>query len=435
MNLLFFTVELERSRPRTRALGDRSRNESPLRKRSFRWILLATAALLCAAAVGWVLAGGGGPFVNDVLDWLPIDTASASAGGGGKARLEITSLPNNATVLVDGHQKGKTPLSLAVIKGAHTLMLTHPAAVDTRRQLDVTADMDVIVSMWRRRPDAMPLKPAYPGASIRGAAFLADGRLTLAMALPGPAGNQADGMMNEAWILDPTSGSLIPFKARSNPRAAIVAVSPDGTNLAYAQPQQSDTRPTTTRPRLTEALVAGAGGSPAVKAFTLPAVNVNPASGSATTNEIEEVHDLAWTPDGRHLLVAVRLVGFAGGYQAAPRSRLLLVDAESTDEQQVAPVELLTLPAEIVAGSYNWDPDGKWVAFLTQATTGPGGQLRRVVRRGHQRRWCRLGVPLCGGPWAAVRCGRSSAGSSCGLVTNAGWTSCLRGTHAEVHGK
>jgi hypothetical protein len=51
---------------------------------------------------------------------------------------------------------------------------------------------------------------------------------------------------------------------------------------------------------------------------------------------------------------------------------LLLVDAERDGEQRT-PVELVTLPAEIVAGSYTWAADGKWVAFLTQATTGNGG--------------------------------------------------------------
>jgi len=36
-------------------------------------------------------------------------------------------------------------------------------------------------------------------------------------------------------------------------------------------------------------------------------------------------------------------------------------------------VELMTLPAELVAGSYAWAQDGHWVAFLAQAPTGSGG--------------------------------------------------------------
>ncbi len=33
----------------------------------------------------------------------------------------------------------------------------------------------------------------------------------------------------------------------------------------------------------------------------------------------------------------------------------------------------LILPADVVAGSYVWAPDGHWAAFLTQAAAGPGG--------------------------------------------------------------
>jgi len=82
---------------------------------------------------------------------------------------------------------------------------------------------------------------------------------------------------------------------------------------------------------------------------------------------------VAWTPDGRHLLVTVRLAAIAGGYAQARRSRVLLVDASS--EQLTPPVELMTLPAEVVAGSYTWASDGHWVAFLTQAPTGSGGNV------------------------------------------------------------
>jgi hypothetical protein len=33
----------------------------------------------------------------------------------------------------------------------------------------------------------------------------------------------------------------------------------------------------------------------------------------------------------------------------------------------------MTLPAEVVPGSYVWAPDGNWVAFLREATTGSNG--------------------------------------------------------------
>lgn len=377
MNLLFFTVELERSYPGDRPLSNPSRPVSAARKGRFGWIPATIGAVICAAgaaAAGWVLAGGG-PLVNDLPDWLPGNATSASTDAGGKAQVTITSQPDNATVFVDGGQKGKTPLSLALLKGMHTLMVTDPAAVDNQRQLNVTTAMDVTVNMWRRRPVAMQLKPAYPGASISSAAFLADGRLALSMAVPGRAGNPWDRMLAESWIFDPTSGSLVPFIAKpSNPRAAIVSVSPDARNLAYVQPNQSDAQTGIARPWLDEVSVASEEGSaPPRRVFTLPPVSTNRASGLATASELEEVHDVAWTPDGRHLLLTVRLVGFAGGDPASPRTRLLLVDVNTGDQQLAPPVELLTLPAEVVAASYSWAPDGNWVAFLTQATSGPGG--------------------------------------------------------------
>jgi hypothetical protein len=189
------------------------------------------------------------------------------------------------------------------------------------------------------------------------------------MAVPGAGGNAANRPLAEAWILDPGTGSLAPFVATSNPRAPIVAVSPDGSRLAYAQAQRAVSGAGASTERATDVLVAVADGSETVTVFELPIVSGNPTSNSETSNGVEEVHDLAWTPDGKHLLVTVRLVG---GYSSASRSRLLLVDAER-DGGQRTPVELVTLPAEIVAGSYTWAADGKWVAFLTQATTGTGG--------------------------------------------------------------
>src|SRR5882724_8494369 len=97
----------------------------------------------------------------------------------------------------------------------HVLTLTHPSAVDERRQFDVSGDTHLNLTMFERRPGAVQLKPAYPGASINGATFLDDGRVALAMGLLGQAG---DGTVNEAWLFDPTTGTLVPFAASANPR-------------------------------------------------------------------------------------------------------------------------------------------------------------------------------------------------------------------------
>ncbi len=227
------------------------------------------------------------------------------------------------------------------------------------------------VAMFERRPTAVQLKPAYPGASIGAATFLDDGRLALAMALPGQAGDgntSGTGILNEAWIFDPVSGSLVPFTTpSSNPRAAILAVSPDASRVAYAQPLQLGGK---AGKRLAEVVVADSHRATRGRVFALPPPDSASVDATVSMGELEEIHDITWTPDSRHLLVVVRLVGAAGGPQPASRSRVLLVDASPSDAEQLPPVELLTIPADITSGSYTWAPDGRWVAFLTRAGSG-----------------------------------------------------------------
>jgi len=375
VNLLFFTVELERNSADHQSLSSRSRPESRLRRGRFRWIRLALAVLVCGAAAGcggWVLAGGD-PLATTVPDWMALSTDSVGAGD--RAQLKITSEPDGATVVVDGHQRGKTPISLVVSKGPHTLVLKYPQALDDQRQVNVSTDTDISVSMWRRRPDAIQLRPAYPGASISDAAFLADGRLALSMGLPVQAGGMSGSVVREAWIFDPSSGSLEPFDATGAiPRVALVVVSPDGRGVAYLQTDQSEVRRGGGDPRLSEVWVADAAnaGQP-VRVFALPSMS-GPASPGGEPGGIEDVDDVVWTPDSRHLLVTARLVSVSGGYPAAARSRLLLVDVPARNPRSSPPpIELVTLPARVVRGSYTWAPDGHWAALLSQASGGPGG--------------------------------------------------------------
>ena len=373
MNLLFLTFELERNRTTDQPLSERTRYESQVRRSPLRWVALAVAVLMCAATAGvagWVVAGGD-PFGAAVFDWLGVNSDS---GMDDRATLQVTSQPDGATVLVDGRQKGRTPLLLAVSKTTHILLVKHPEAVDEQRQVTVSTDMNVSVNMWRRRPDAVQLRPTYPGASISDAAFLADGRLALSMALPAQTGGLTGGVLREAWIFDPASGRLQPFDTTgAGPRAAMLAVSPDGRSVAYLQGEQSSAQPGVRSPRLREVWVTVSGNSgPPVRVFALSSKN-DTAAPALPSPEVEELHDVTWTPDGTHLLVTAQLVSIAGGFPAAPRSRLLLVEAPVDNQETPAPpIELVTLPATVVRGSYTWAPDGHWVAFLTQASGGPG---------------------------------------------------------------
>ena len=67
---------------------------------------------------------------------------------------------------VPGWAAFSTPLTLPVAHGVHRLVLNDSDAIDAHRQISVEGDYDLNLSMWLRRPTAMLLKPAFPGASI-----------------------------------------------------------------------------------------------------------------------------------------------------------------------------------------------------------------------------------------------------------------------------
>jgi len=370
VDLPFVTLELQRSPARRN--GHRPAVGS-LRRRLRRVVLAFLGLLGVPAAMwgGWVLAGGD-PADFCLPDLLALVSEPTPVPGDHRVQLRITTEPDQATVSLDGHERGKTPLTLVVSHGPHRLLLKHPDAIDELRQLSVTGDLNLDVSLWRRRPAAVQLRPAYPGASISDVAFLTDGRLFLSMALPGQTANPDVGML-ESWIFDPDTGSLKPLmESGSSRRAAVLSVSPDGRYLAYLGHDQSTAQSAGTGPRLDEVWVASSGNSaPPARLFALHPLRANPGS---APDEVEELHDLVWTPDNEHLLVTARLVSTFGSYAAGPRSRVLLVDAAPSDNEfaSSAPVELVILPADVVPGSYSWAADGHWVAFLTRARLAPG---------------------------------------------------------------
>ena len=86
--------------------------------------------------------------------------------------------------------------------GPHDLTFTRPSAAEDERNVDVSGDVYVNVCMFQRRPDALQLRPTYPGGGISSAVFLDDGRLALTMAVRSQAGHAGSGVLNEAWIFD-----------------------------------------------------------------------------------------------------------------------------------------------------------------------------------------------------------------------------------------
>ena len=253
--MLFFTVEVERS----------AGNDAPLhavnrrRPRRLWWIglgIVGALSAIAAACGGWLLAGGD-PRGLESPGWLAFVTPAIAAEGDAQARLDVISQPAGATVTLDGHQRGSTPLALSVAHGVHTLVLKHPEAIDEQRQVSVGDDTTINVRMWPRRPTAMLLKPPYPGASLADVSFLEDGRLALSVAVPATSKNTGERPLREPWVYDPTVGSLVQFTAQgSSPRAAEVSISPDGHRLAYVQPDPSASHTDGVSARLTEVLIA-----------------------------------------------------------------------------------------------------------------------------------------------------------------------------------
>jgi hypothetical protein len=181
------------------------------------------------------------------------------------------------------------------------------------------------------------------------------------------------GSWREAWLLDPVTGRVSRFDTPgfAAPRSPVLVVSPDGRRVAYLQ--QAPRRPDQTiaqGSRLDEVWVASADGGSLMRIFALPPVA---PAGPYGTAEVERLIDLEWAPDGRRVLVATRI----GEPLSGPvRGRLLVVEPIPSGGAGSAtePVELVTMPATIMPGSYSWGPDGHWVAFLARASSAPGGK-------------------------------------------------------------
>jgi hypothetical protein len=115
---------------------------------------------------------------------------------------------------------------------------------------------------------------------------------------------------------------------------------------------------------------AGSHTAPGALVFRLPP----PERNTLGTFGQEQLADLAWLPDGRHLLVASRLGDAAAG--GVVRTRLLVVDAgtEGAEVPDPSPLELVVLPAEVMLESATWSADGGRVAVFVRAGSAPGGK-------------------------------------------------------------
>ena len=250
------------------------------------------------------------------------------------ATVHVTTTPPGASVELDGQRKGQTPLTVAITPGTHQVALRLNGYATTTSR--VTAENGQTVSvhrlLWLAQPRLLQIRPPLPGSEITGAAFLADGRIALMVALP-PSNER------QLWLTDGHSeGQRVgPPKV-----TAPMAVSADGQRVAYVVQSGASSFQATP----SELWVApSSGGSTGQKIYT-----------AEHADQPERFVDVSWSPDGAHLLLASQRQLSAG---AGLRTRLLSLSAEGGD-----PRELAVLPSQVVPGSFVWGPQGQ-VAFLT----------------------------------------------------------------------
>ena len=337
----------------------RHRRRSPNRRIArVRTLLPALCGIGVAAVAGWLLAGGSLPSARTLVGQLEPAAVETSAGG---APVHLDSTPSGASVRIDGTSRGKTPLDTWLSPGQHSLTLQHPDALDDDQPLQVAdSGARVDVALWRRRPDVLPLRPVYPGASLVDARFLDDGQVALLVDTPARSG--ATGTSRELWRLNPATTQLTRVSLPGNGPTSTVVLAPDEEQVAYVTPGSASNlsaslwpvngntpaRPQDETHAEAVSLAPLDGSQPPRRVFELPF-----ASEPGAANNPERIVDLMWTPDGSQLIAITRQVG------TPARSRVFVVNVTATGDSDSPPDaahELVLLPAEIVPGSAVPDP-------------------------------------------------------------------------------
>lgn len=278
-------------------------------------------------------------------------------GRHGGAGVLITSQPAGADVRIDGRTRGQTPLTVALAPGRHEIVVGGGPFAPQAAELIVPAAASgaaaapppIDFALWSATPAVIPLYPPVPGATIDDALFTDGGQLILTIVLPGSDERQL-------WLTDGAGAAR-----RLGPPAlrGPAAPSPDGQRVAWlaATPRQGPAN--LSRPaRLGEVWLGssglgGRGGPEPSRIWSL-----SPDRATDPPGEAERLADLAWTPDGRALLVTARRE--VGGHL---HSRLLRLPVGDGGEIAAA-VELLAVVGEPVPHSWSWRADGSQGALL-----------------------------------------------------------------------
>jgi dipeptidyl aminopeptidase/acylaminoacyl peptidase len=291
---------------------------------------LGARPLRRTASGRWLWAAGGGAMAlvaAAILVWrTPVQIGEQHPDAG----LQVTSVPAGASIEVDGRSYGRTPATIRVPAGERRVTLRLDAHADATYRVHASRNETAILDaeLWLQTPRIQRLRPTFPGATIADARFLADGRVTFLLALPGDE--------RQLWLLD--AGNL-PHRLGPPDGRGALAASPDGQRVAYlARSGRADGR-------LDELWLTAPDGDSAERRDQLPST-------------VERLTDLSWAPDGQRLL----LVGREQRTDGAVHTQLRVVDAQVGE-----PRLMFSFPGEVVPSSYTWRPDGVQVAFLTRS--------------------------------------------------------------------
>ncbi|MCW5848982.1 MAG: PEGA domain-containing protein [Anaerolineae bacterium] len=253
----------------------------------------------------------------------------------GTATLVITSAPSSARVEVDGRGRGETPTVLPVSPAPHRVTLRREGYAPVSYSIQATAAQTTTLhaDLWLQTPHVQRLRPTFPGALITHVAFLHDGRVALTLFIP--AGDE-----HQVWVVDAQGETQ-----RVGPQDVHgpLALSRDGESVAYLAQANSKAAQ---RDVLDEVWLARRGEPRGARLYSLPA-----------SADGESLVDLAWAPDGQGLL----LVGRRPVAGKGVRTRLAWLNPTTGEAK-----DLVTLPSEVLLGSYQWQPGGEWVALLTR---------------------------------------------------------------------
>ena len=257
--------------------------------------------------------------------------ATAAEPNATTQQILVSSNPVGAAVLIGGRELGRTPTTVSTFPG---LILTLRRAGFLDAFVAVGAP-SADVTLWRAEPEVRLVRPPLPGATITSADFLPDGRVALGIQVP-PTGER------EPWAYDPKAARTSRLGRADAPGALpnAVAVAPDGVHAAA---------------------ILHLDGLDGAAADQLSLEGPEGARASLQFGPLdrgERLLDVSWAPTGQAvLLLSKRPV--AGG------TRFHLRFVATTGEAR----DLVDLPAQPVAGSWIWAPDGHAVAFLVHSQT------------------------------------------------------------------